>query len=101
MMTRLFSLTVKLVVREVSQILFKYENCEYRKGNPISAVFVDGIWAEFDRASSKPMISLFEGCDSIPASRATQNRARPNSSLFRSDTVASILSGTLKVKKKS
>ena len=99
-MTRLFSLTVKLMVKEVSPILFKCDNCDYFEGNPISAVCVDGIWAGFDRASSKPLISISEGCDSIPASRATQNRARPNSSLFRSDAVANILSAAIKSPKK-
>ena len=99
-MTRLFSLTVKLMVKEVSPILFKCENCDYCEVNPIYAVSVDGIWAGFDRASSKPLISISEGCDSIPAGRATQNRARPNSSLFRSDAVPIILSAAIKIQKK-
>ena len=55
-MTSLFSLT--LMVNEVSPILFKCENCDYCEGNPIYAVCVDGIWVGFDRASSKPLISV-------------------------------------------
>ena len=74
-LSKLFSLTLKLIVLSPSPFFFSCNTCGVGKGNEASVVCVDGIWAGHDRASTKPLVSLSEECNPIPTGRATSHRA--------------------------
>ena len=98
-LSKLFSLALKLMVLSLSPFFFSCNTCGVGKGNEASFVCVDGIWAGYDRESTKPLVSLSKECNPIPAGRAASYRARPNTNLFGSDVVPCVISAASKGEK--
>ena len=82
----------KLMVITPPETLFKCDTCEDVDGK-LHAICVDGIWAGYQRKTSRPFTNISEKCVPMSASAAASSMMyqRPLHSLLRRDQVGSML----------